>query len=294
MIDRIDMAWLTAHPLPSVDDAKDKNERGRVLVAGGSEFVPGALRLTGEAALRAGAGKLQLATVRAAAMGLGVLVPEAAMIALPGDAQGEIGRDAAPLLAERLDRCDALVLGPGMGQGGATPDLVAGILGAPQDGCTVVLDAAALTASRDLVDIVRRWGGRIILTPHHGEMAALADVHIGEVEADPRAIAEAIAQRYGAVVLLKARVSILARPDGPSLLHDGGCPGLGTGGSGDVLAGIIGGLAARGAAPHIAAGWGAWVHGQAGEALAGSLGPVGFLARELLPLIPRVIADGPG
>src|SRR6187549_84480 len=103
----LDRSWLQRHPLPSPAPGGDKNARGRVLVVGGAEFVPGALRLTGEAALRAGAGKLQLATVRAAAMALAVHVPEAAMIALPADEDGEIGVEAAGLLAERLDSCDA-------------------------------------------------------------------------------------------------------------------------------------------------------------------------------------------
>lgn len=290
MTDRLlDADWLAAHPLPGLDEVMDKNGRGRVLVVGGAEFVPGALRLTGEAALRAGAGKLQMATVGAVAMSLGVLVPEAAMIALPADKDGEIAAEAADILLQRLERCDALILGPGMSAGDRTHQLVAGLLAAPDAARTIILDAAALTSARDLAPLIAQHEGRVILTPHHGEMAQLAGKDIDVIKARPEAIAAETAVQFGAVILLKSKDSILAAPDGTVLHHKGGCVGLATGGSGDVLAGIIGGLAARGAAPLAAAGWGSWVHGRAGEVLAHEIGEVGFLARELLPLIPRLV-----
>lgn len=287
----IDRHWLAARPLPVPDKAGDKDERGRVLIAGGAEFVPGALRLTGEAVLRSGAGKVQLATVRSAALSVGVLIPEAAMIALPADADGEIAAEAADILAERLSHCDTLILGPGMSISDRTDQLVAKLLAVSDPGKTVVLDAAALTSARNLAAIVSRHNGRVIMTPHHGEMAHLAGVERSAVDGDPCAYAVETARRFNAVVLLKGKSSLLVDPAGNILLHEGGCAGLGTGGSGDVLAGIIGGLAARGAAPILAAAWGAWLHGRAGEILAGSVGEIGFLARELLPLIPSLLSE---
>ncbi|HKT77507.1 MAG TPA: NAD(P)H-hydrate dehydratase [Sphingobium sp.] len=290
-VDRLDLDWLRAHPLPEPDGASDKNQRGRVLVAGGAEFVPGALRLTGEATLRAGAGKLRMATVRSAAMSLGVLVPEAAMIALPAQKDGEIAAEAADLLTEHLARCDALILGPGMSASSQTDELVAAILKATEPPVTIVLDAAALTSARDLEALIARHEGRVILTPHHGEMAILSGEKAEAIAADPMAIAQRVARQFRAVVLLKGDRSVLADPDGARLLHEGGCVGLATGGSGDVLAGIIGGLAARGAPPLIAAAWGSWVHGRAGQALAARIGPIGFLAREILPLVPGLLDE---
>ena len=111
----VDASWLAAHPLPRPDGDTDKNKRGRVLVAGGSETVPGAIRLTGEAALRAGAGKLQFATVERAALPLGIAMPEAAAFPLPANEDGELGEAAGTALAKLVERCDALVLGPGNG-----------------------------------------------------------------------------------------------------------------------------------------------------------------------------------
>lgn len=284
----VDEDWLAANPLPAVPDHLDKNGRGRVLVVGGAEFVPGALRLTGEAALRAGAGKLQLATVRAAAMAVGALVPEAAMLALPADADGEIAAEAADILLERLDRCDTLVLGPGMSVSGGTERLVERLLETPDPGRTVVLDAAALTSSGDLADVIARHDGRVILTPHHGEMAYLSGLEADAIADEPVEVAGTIARRFGAVVLLKGSESVIAGPDGTLLRCTRGCVGLATGGSGDVLAGIIGGLSARGASPLVAAAWGSWLHGRAGEVLAEQAGGVGFLAREIAPLVPRL------
>jgi ADP-dependent NAD(P)H-hydrate dehydratase len=285
----IDRDWLDAHPLPTHAQDTDKNARGRILVVGGARFVPGALRLTGEAALRSGAGKLQLATVADAAMALGVLVPEAAMIALPVDGDGEIGQSAVPVLTDALARCDALVLGPGMSSDAG--ELVDALTLMPRDELTILLDAAAITACKTLQANLLSHKSRVILTPHHGEMASLTGADIEDVRRDTKRIACRTADEFGAVVILKSDTTVVASPGQPAMLYDGGGIGLATGGSGDVLAGIAGGLAARGADPLTAAVWAVWLHGEAGKALAHSIGPIGFLARELVPLIPRLMAE---
>jgi ADP-dependent NAD(P)H-hydrate dehydratase len=284
----LDRAWLAAHPLPQPGADTDKNKRGRVLAAGGSATVPGALRLTGEAALRAGAGKLQLATIASAAPLLGVHLPEAAAYPLPADAEGEIGGEAGPRLAELLERCDALVLGPGMGAGADPAPLLEAVLAHPRDDLSLLLDAGMIPAARDLEAQVRAWRGRLVLTPHPGEMARLMGCE--EDEASPE-LAEQAAARFDATIVLKTPETWIAHAGAETLRYPGGGPGLGTGGSGDVLAGIIGGLLARGAAPRTAAAWGVWLHGEAGRRLATRIGPLGFLARELLPEIPGLMTD---
>src|SRR3982751_4937777 len=108
----IDVAWLDAHPLPAIEGGLDKEERGRAVLVGGSTVVPGALRLTGEAILRVGAGKLQIATVEQAAIPLGMVFPEAAVVPLPADDQGELAGGAAEGIRPRLERCSTLVIGP--------------------------------------------------------------------------------------------------------------------------------------------------------------------------------------
>ncbi len=285
----LDTDWLAAHALPDHPPGTDKNSRGRVVVMGGARFVPGALRLTGEAALRAGASKLQLATVADVAMHLGVLVPEAAMIALPVDGDGEIGEPAMAVIDDAIDRCDAFILGPGMSETAQSAPLVAALLARPRDGLSLVLDAAAIGACVDLDDAVRAHGGRVVMTPHHGEMAALTRRPVDDIATNDADVAAEIARRYDAVVALKSDRTVIAAPDGTVVRYEGGGIGLATGGSGDVLAGLIGGLVARGAEPLAAAAWGVWLHGEAGRRIAEMIGPIGFLARELLPLIPRLL-----
>ncbi len=285
----LDGDWLDAHALPVHGSNTDKNSRGRVLAVGGSTLVPGALRLTGEAALRAGAGKLQMATVESAALALGMLVPEAATIALPADANGEIAAGAAEILREALDRCDTIILGPGMGDSGRAATLVEALLADPRDDLSIVLDAAAIACADRLRAILRAHQGRLVLTPHHGEMAQLTGLDADDIAADPECAVKEAAMRCGAVIALKAGHTLIADPHGKLLQYSGGGVGLATGGSGDVLAGIIGGLLARGAEPLVATAWGVWLHGESGRGLASELGPIGFLARELLVAIPRLM-----
>lgn len=290
-MEKLDRFWLKSNPLPPLADGGDKNARGRVLVVGGAEFVPGALRLTGEAVLRSGAGKLQMATVRAAAMSLAVLVPEAAMIALPAEDDGEIALEAAELLGDRLELCDTLVLGPGMSASERTERLVAAILERSSTKQTIVLDAAALTCARNLAAPISSRNGTTIMTPHYGEMSHVTGMSIEAIEADPISAAQRVAQEFQATVVLKGVQTVVASPDRSALVFNGGSRGLATGGSGDVLAGVIGGISARGASPLTAAGWGVFVHGSAGELAAQDIAELGFLARDLLPFIPRIIAE---
>jgi hydroxyethylthiazole kinase-like uncharacterized protein yjeF len=286
----LDAAWIAAHPLPDHPEGTDKNSRGRVVAVGGSRLVPGGLALTGEAALRAGAGKIRMATVADAAILLGASFPEAAVLGLPADAEGEIAAAAVDILAGEIGHCDALVIGPGMSSRDAAHRLVSALLAEPLPELAILLDAAAVACSGPCAEMMRGWAGRIVLTPHLGEMAGLTGLSEDEISANTESAALEAARAYGAVVVLKGAETIVASPEGELLRYSGGGVGLATGGSGDVLAGVIGGLLSRGMAPLTAAAWGVWLHGEAGTALAQRIGPIGFLARELLPEIPRLMA----
>jgi len=132
-------------------------------------------------------------------------------------------------------------------------------------------------------------GGRAVLTPHAGEMAALLAVEKDAVEAAPAELALGAAGRFKAVIVLKGATSWIATPDGALYRYEGGNVGLATSGSGDTLAGIVAGLSARGAPPVNAVAWGIYLHGSAGRALARRMGQLGFLARELLAEIPPLL-----
>jgi hydroxyethylthiazole kinase-like uncharacterized protein yjeF len=261
-----------------------------VLAVGGSVQTPGAILLAGVAALRAGAGKLQLATAQRVAAALGVAVPESLVVALPETRAGEIAGDAAGRrLVERAAQVDALLLGPGMSSDRSAHVLIRALAHRLGEDAVLVLDAAAVTALRGDDDLLEALHGRAVLTPHAGEMATLLGAEKREVEADPASCALEAAARFGAVVALKGPESWIAEPDGALYHYAGGSVGLATSGSGDTLAGIVAGLAARGAPPVRAAVWGAWLHGAAGEVLARRIGPIGYLARELLDEVPGLM-----
>lgn len=285
----IDSAWVAGNPPPVHAAGTTKNSRGRVLVVGGSRTVPGALRLTGEAALRAGAGKLQMGTIASAALALGMMVPEAGVIELPEYEDGEIAAEVGAVLAKALGACDALVLGPGVGTAEAASRLLVAVLEQASDNLMLVIDAMAIGCARDYRDALSPLRRRLVLTPHHGEMAALTGMSADEIAADPAAIALEVAAEFGAVVVLKGSDTVVADPDGVLLHYGGGGTGLATGGSGDVLAGAIGGLLSRGASPLVASGWGVWLHGQSGRRVATTSGPIGFLAREVPAEFPRLL-----
>jgi hydroxyethylthiazole kinase-like uncharacterized protein yjeF len=285
----VDAALLRSMPLPQHGDDADKDARGRIMAVGGSRAVPGALLLSGVAALRAGAGKLQLATIESAAIHLGVAVPEALVLALPETPAGHIAPAGAEALFDRLCRCDAVLIGPGMLDEASAAELTVRALRA--DGPAFVIDAGALCDLRAEAGAMRRHGGRIVLTPHVGEMARLMDMYVEAIEADPFAVATRAAADLGAVVVLKGGRTAIAAPDGRTWQYADGKVGLATSGSGDTLAGVIAGLLARGAEPQAAAVWGVYLHGEAGNRLSATRGPVGFLARELLAEIPAIMAE---
>ena len=272
-------ALLKDWALPEVEDGQDKNARGMALVVGGAVSTPGAVLLTGLAALRVGAGKLQILTVEATAVALAVAVPEAGVLGLPAEPGGSLSPDAADTVVAQAERAAAVILGPGLMDRDAAVALLEGVLPRLAD-TPVVLDGLALTALAGRPELLE--GRQAVLTPHAGELAALLD---GE-ELDGPEAGVAVARRYGAAVSSPGWV---ADPDGRTWCVEAGGIGLGTSGSGDVLAGLVGGMLARGAEPAQAAVWGQYLHAAAGDRLSAQLGRLGFLARELLDEVPRVL-----
>ncbi|MCA1710260.1 MAG: NAD(P)H-hydrate dehydratase [Actinobacteria bacterium] len=273
---------LRGWPLPELDDSGSKHDRGTVLVVGGADSTPGAVLLAGLAALRVGAGRLQVATVRATAVGLGIALPEAMVVGLPAGSSGSVSPAAADELAQRAEGAETVVLGPGLLDVDEAGELLQALL--PQLRCrSLVLDAVALVALAGRPKLLSGLD-RVVLTPNSGEMAALLD---GD-ELDGRDAAAAVARRYGAVV---STAGWVVQPDGRAWRDEAGGVGLGTSGSGDVLAGAVGGLLARGAQAEQAAVWGQYLHAAAGDRLSGRLGRLGFLARELLDELPAVLTS---
>lgn len=284
----LDSGWIAANPPPVHGQGTTKNSRGRVLAIGGSMRVPGATLLTGEAALRAGCGKLQMATVAPAALPIGVAVPESAVIALDV-ADGQIAGDGGTALGRALESCDAAVVGVGIDDPDVAERVSRRVLRDVGEDTTVLVDAGAIGGLSRCRAELERLAGRVVITPHHGEMAVLSGEDADAIAAEPERIARRVARDLGAVVALKAEATWIASPDGEALHYPGGGIGLATAGSGDVLAGAVAGLLSRGAAPLVATAWGVWLHGHAGRRLAAARGPIGFLARELSGEFPRLL-----
>ncbi|WP_324749186.1 NAD(P)H-hydrate dehydratase [Sphingomonas sp. LY54] len=284
----LDVALLRRFPLPHHAEDGDKEERGVAQFIAGSRELSGAAQLAGIAALRAGAGKLRVATSESIALGLGIALPEARIMAFAEDKDGCIAPGSIARLVEQCGDVDSLTIGPGMQAGAPLTDLIAAVL---DDGGAypLVLDAAALGLLPPLAAKLRAWTGGAVLLPHAGEMARLLECERETVAADPLAAARKAAEAFGAVAVVKGQWSFVVAPDGRSFRFLGGGIGLATSGSGDTLAGIVGGLAARGADPLTAALWGVYLHGEAGRTLTRDVGRVGFLAREIPDLVPGLM-----
>ena len=281
----LDLKEMVRHPLPPVEEG-DKDSHGRLLVIAGSAQTPGSAVLTATAALRSGCGKVSIATVDAMAPHIAMQVPEALVMALPMDRHGGVSRNGARTIAGRAADFDAVVAGPGMVQGRSCALLAERLLDAGLD--RLVLDAAMLYALPPHHEAARSAPTPVLL-PHDREMAALIGCDEEDANRSPLSCGRECAARYGALVLVKGPKSHVVAPDGAAWRFEGGGPGLGVSGSGDALAGIIGGLLARGAQPLTALLWGIWLHGNAGAELSGKVGPVGFLAREIAGEIPALL-----
>ncbi len=294
----IDDALLRGWPLPMPSFDSDKEGRGRVLVVAGSPEMPGAAILAADAALRAGAGKLTIATGASAAQLVALAIPESRVIALPETDGGGIAPAAADVIGPLAAHFDAVLIGPGMQDEQAACALMLTLL--PQlAGVKLVLDACAMSvvrrqlqavdASQPQQKYVASFSSPVLLTPHAGEMAHLAALDKDSVLADPFDAASHAAQRWNALVALKGAVTFIAAPDGQAWRHEGGNIGLATSGSGDALAGIIAGLAARGATLQQACAWGVALHARAGERLAQRFGPLGYRAGEIAAEVPALM-----
>lgn len=280
-------ALLRDWPLP--DAGGGKEGRGRTLVVGGTAETPGAVLLAAEAALRSGAGKLQVATVPAVAAGVAVALPEALVRAVPVDAMSGAAEEDRDGLRQLAGDAGSVLVGPGLADAGASAALVRALL--PDVSGALVVDALALAALTEDIGCLRGHPGGAVLTPNPDEAARTLHVDPSDVEADPGGAALHLARECRAVVAVGGEVSWVASPDGALWSDPSGGAGLGVSGAGDVRAGIVAGLLARGAEPAQAAVWGAHLHGRAGERLASTIGPVGFLARDLAAQIPALLAE---
>jgi hydroxyethylthiazole kinase-like uncharacterized protein yjeF len=272
---------LRSWPLPELGSSK--YDRGAVLVVGGASGTPGAVMLAGLAALRVGAGRLTLGVAEPVAGQVATALPESGVVALPATATGSVRGDALDALASHVEAADVVVLGPGLDDPDTTAALVDDLAASAGSTC-VVLDAFCLGVLADREDARRRLAGHAVLTPNRTE----AELLLGRDDVPSEGLAASVAEEYDAVVTCGGHV---ADPAGNQWTLSTGRPGLATSGSGDVLAGAVAGLVGRGADPGQATAWATYLHAAAGDRLAAHVGPVGYLARELVDELPRVMVE---
>lgn len=265
--------FLKSHPLPDYSADANKADYGKLLLIAGSRRIPGAAILATRAALRAGCGTVRLAAPESVAVLVGIAVPELMVIPLPETSDGTISEKSVALIAAQCKECDAIVLGPGLDENAETDKAAREIFASAP--IPLVVDAQALTALGAKFETPK---AARIFTPHQKEFEALSN---GET-------AEDWAKTHKAILVLKGRETLICAPDGETVKNEAGTRGLGTAGSGDVLAGLIGSFLTQGLEPQVAAAWGVHIHALAGEAVAKDLGDDGLNARDLIERIPGV------
>lgn len=284
----IDIELLRSWPLPEEDG--DKSDRGTLLVVGGARQTPGAVLLAAETALRAGAGKVQVATAADTAAALSVALPEAYVEALPTLEDGELAVSGADRVLELAEGVDVVLVGPGLGSPAGASLFCEHVV--PRLDTTVVLDALGTAFLTGNLGGVRHLAGRVVLTPNVTELAAMLGHDDDDaIEQEELEACRTLAEASGAVVLSGADVSHVVTPDQCAWTCSSGPTGLATAGSGDVKAGLVAALLARGADPHQAAVWGAWAHARAGSLLQDR--ESGYLARDVARAVPWALGDVP-
>jgi hydroxyethylthiazole kinase-like uncharacterized protein yjeF len=271
--------------LPPPAKEGSKEGRGRALIIAGAVEMPGAAILASTAALRAGAGKVRVATAEIVALAVGAAVPELFVL---GIAEGRRRKESLRGIVDSAKKTNAVLVGPGMRDIKAIRALLPKLLRL-ENLRALIIDATALPVAAEFLSADRRLAGKTIITPHAGEMALLCNVSTNQVERDPPLHAQRMARRFGCIVVLKGAETVICSPEGQAYLNTRGNIGLATAGSGDVLAGLMIGLCARGAVPVQAAVLAVSLHARAGEELAEEFGPVGFLAREIAHQIPKLL-----
>lgn len=273
---------FVARLLPRRPADSHKGDYGRAFLLCGSVGYTGAARLAAEACVRAGAGLVSLGLPRTAyPVVAAACPPEVMCLPLPEDGDGRLSLAALPAVRGKIISADAALIGPGLGRSEELDRLVAALC--EKSKAPLVLDADGLNALGGHIFIGRT--APVVLTPHEGEFRRLG----GALEAYGREEAAGrMARARGAVVVLKGADTVTVAPDGRVYINTTGNPGMAKGGSGDVLAGIIGALLCQGLEPPEAAACGVCAHGMAGDLCASVMGEAGMLPTDLMDMLPKV------
>ena len=273
--------------LPARPRDGHKGTFGTVVVLAGSQGVTGAAYLASMGAARSGAGIVRLLVAQSIYPILAEKCTEVIVGPVPEISPGVVGHASLSGILRGFAGADAGVIGPGLGRDASTRRLIEDLV--PRVAAPLVLDADALNLLSEHRTILPRLSPQIVLTPHPAEFARLSGLETPAVQQDRRGIASRFAKVWNKVVVLKGAGTVIAAPDGRVTLNAIATPALASGGTGDVLAGVIAGLMGQKLPPFEAAVTGVHLHSLAGMDLEASLGQAGVLASDLLPQLPRVM-----
>lgn len=271
-------SWLPEETLES-----HKGDYGKLLMLCGSRGFTGAAALAAGGALRSGAGLVYLGVPEGIYPILAGKLTEPVVFPLPENGNGRLSRTGLPDILERLPGMSACLMGPGMGQGYDTEEVVYSVLEAAE--CPLVLDADGINVLARHIDKMDKAKAPVVLTPHAGEFSRLGgDLSLGRIKA-----ARAMAEKTGAVVVLKGYRTVIAGPAGEIYVNSTGNPGMAVGGSGDVLAGILTCFLGQGMEPVKAAAAAVFFHGAAGDLCRVRLGRRSMLPTDMIGALSEIL-----
>ena len=290
---KIDNETLRKMPLIEYSNDASKADYGKLIIIAGSRRLPGPTILSAKAALRSGCGTVRVAAPASICTQIGVHLPELMMIPLSETSDGTVSLQALKTIEEQYESCDAAVVGPGLDEHDETNELCLKIVA--DCPLPLLVDAQALVALGKTPQKKRNYGvqsNRVlerVLTPHAGEMKSLSRKEVAEIELNREATAQIFAQENNVTLVLKGRETLIASRDEKLFVNTAGTRGMGTAGSGDVLAGVIGSFLAQKMDATRAAIWGVHLHAKAGELAAKLQGDDGMLASDFLEKLPHAL-----
>ena len=274
--------------IPMRLSSANKGSCGRVSIIAGSKGMTGAAALSALGALRSGAGLVTALTPSSEQPILAVKLTEAMTVPLPHE-NGVISAAAADTVLESIQNADAVVFGPGLGKGRGILPLLERIV--TEFTKTLIIDADGINALSANIDILNRKKCSVILTPHPGEMSRLSGLSVPEIQSARIKTAEDFADRFDVTVALKGEGTVVAARGGKTAVNPSGNCGMATGGTGDVLSGVVAALAAQGCTPYDSAVLGVYLHGLAGDIAAAEKGVHGLIASDLCGALPAAFLE---
>jgi NAD(P)H-hydrate epimerase len=286
LIDYEDLNLRFLNPRPP---QAHKGDYGHLFALAGSPGKTGAAAMICHGALRTGAGLVTLGIPASLNPILEAKLTEAMTEPLPDEGTGYLSSEASERILQLLEGKTAFALGPGISTRPQVEKLLLELI--PEIPIPLVIDADGITALASRPEILKECKSSVVLTPHPGEMARLAGITTHAVQADRIGVAKGFAQTYGCIVCLKGHRTVIATPDGEIYINQTGNPGMASGGTGDVLTGMIGGLMAQGLSPLEAAVWGVYLHGLAGDMAERELGEISLIAGDIIDYLPHALKE---